>query len=182
MMNDLPDRLRGRAGALLILAIAILGGLWLVGQATSDVLEARGQIAEGRALLARTRAAANRPPLPAPLWAADEAALLAAFRTRLDGLMNGRAVLLDEAHLDPDADRPTAPRLSATLRGTAEGLHDLLLGLETQAPLAVVETANLKALRPADAETGWPTVMQLSLSLRGALVPAPAGTDPGGTP
>ena len=182
MTIDLPDLLRGRTGALLILAVAALGGFGLLGQAAGDIAETRGQIAEARALLSRTRAAASRPPLPAPLWATDDAALLAAFRTRLDGVMAGRAVLLDASGLEPDPARPNAPRLSATLRGTAEGLHGLLLALETQSPLAVVETARLGPARAADAETGWPTVMQLSLSLRGALVPAPAGGDPGTAP
>lgn len=103
------------------------------------------------------------------------AALLGAFRTRLDGLAADRAVLLDETRLERDADRPTAPRLAAVLRGTAEGLHGPLLALETQAPMAVVESAELSALRPADPETGSPTVMRLSLALRGALAAAPDG-------
>ncbi|GJE18842.1 hypothetical protein AIGOOFII_3575 [Methylobacterium marchantiae] len=174
MTTDLPVLLRGRLGALLLLGLAAAAGAWLLAQATGDVREAAEQIAGSRELLARTRAAADRPPPPAPLWATDEAALLAAFRARLDGLAAGRAVLLDDARLDRDADRPTAPRLAATLRGTTEGLHGLLLALETQPPLAVVETADLAVLRPADAETGWPTVMRLSLSLRGALATAPA--------
>lgn len=144
----------------------------------SVVVEARDHIAEGRALLGRTRAAANRPPLPAPFWGPDEAALLSAFRDRLDGLVAGRAVLLDESRLDSDPDRPAAPRLIATLRGTAEGLHGLLLALETQGPLAVIETAQLTAPRAADAETGRPTLMHLSLSLRGALVAPPPGEVP----
>ena len=182
MMMDLPTLLRGRTGAVLLLGIAIFAGCWLLGQATGAVLDAREQIAESRALLGRTRAAAQRPPLPAPLWATDEAALLAAFRARLAQLTGERAILVDESRLDPDPDRPTTPRLSATLRGTAEGLHGFLLALETQAPLALVETASLGVHRPADAEAGWPTVMQLSLSLRGALAAAPAGDTPGQAP
>ncbi|MBX9699798.1 MAG: hypothetical protein K2X74_10185 [Acetobacteraceae bacterium] len=182
MTIDLPSLLRGRTGALLILTVAAFGGLGLLGQAAGDVAEAQGQIAEARVLLSRTRAAASRPPLPAPLWATDDAALLTAFRARLDGVMAGRAVLLDASGLELDPGRPNAPRLSATLRGTAEGLHGLLLALETQSLLAVVESARLVSARAADAETGWPTVMQLSLTLRGAVVPAPAGGDPGPAP
>jgi len=173
MTTDLTSLLRGRGGALALLGLALVLGFWLLAQATSDVLDARERIAEGRDLLGRTRAAAERPAVAAPLWAADESALLAAFRARLDGLMASRALLLDDARLDPDAARPTAPRLSATLRGTAEGLHGLLLALETQAPLMVVETADLAVARAADAETGRPTIMQLTLALRGALSKAP---------
>ncbi|KQP29665.1 hypothetical protein ASF49_16025 [Methylobacterium sp. Leaf104] len=176
MTIDLPGLLRGRLGALLLLGLAVAAGAWLLAQALGDVREADEQIAGSRALLARTRAAANRPAPPAPLWGTDEAALLAAFRTRLDGLAADRAVLLDETRLERDAERPTAPRLAATLRGTTEGLHGLLLALETQTPLAVVETADLSALRPAEPEAGWPTVMRLSLSLRGALAAPPADT------
>lgn len=174
MTADLPGLLRGRLGALLLLGLAVMAGGGLLAQAFGAVSEADEQVAGARALLARTRAAAERPALPAPLWGADEAALLAAFRARLDALAANRAVLLDETRLARDPERPTAPRLAATLRGTAEGLHGLVLALETGTPLAVVETAELTAPRAADAETGWPTVMRLSLTLRGALTAAPA--------
>lgn len=173
MTPDLSTLLRGRGGAVALLGLALATGLWLLGQATSDVIDARERIAEGRDLLGRTRAAAARPALAPPLWAADESALLAAFRARLDGLIAPRALFLDDARLDPDAARPTAPRLTATLRGTAEGLHDLLLALETQSPLLVVETADLTVARAADAETGRPTIMKLTVALRGALSKAP---------
>lgn len=173
MIPDLTPFLRGRGGALALLGLALATGLWLLGQAASDVMDAQDRIADGRDLLSRTRAAAERPAGPTPLWAADESALLAAFRARLDGLMASRTLLLDDARLDPDAARPTAPRLSATLRGTAEGLHGLLLALETQGPLMVVETADLTVARAADAETGRPTIMQLTVALRGALSKAP---------
>ncbi|SFH07604.1 type II secretion system protein GspM [Methylobacterium gossipiicola] len=173
MSPDLATLLRGRGGAVALLGLAIVGGLWLLAQATGDVLDARERIAESRDLLGRTRAAAERPAPVPPLWAADESALLAAFRARLEGLTASRALLLDDARLDPDAARPTAPRLGATLRGTAEGLHSLLLALETQSPLMVVETADITVARPADAETGRPTVMQLTFALRGALAKAP---------
>lgn len=176
MITDLPDLLRGRGGALALLGLGLATGLWLAGQAVGGVLETREQIAESRALLGRVKAAAHRPALPAPLWAADEAALLTAFRARLEGLVASGALLLDETRLDRDAERRTAPRLGATLRGTAEGLQGLLLALETQAPLAVIETADLTVARLADPETGRPTVMRLSLGLRGALAAEPADT------
>lgn len=175
-MIDLPTALRGRPGAFLILAAGLVLGLGLLGQATATYLEARTQIAESRALLGRTRAAAARIEPPAPLSGADETALLAAFRARLDGLGGGRAVILDETTLQADAARPSAPRLVARLRGTAEGLHGLLLALETAAPLMVVEAADLTVLRAADAEAGWPTVMGLSLTARGAVLSARAAT------
>ena len=143
-----------------------------MGGPVADRLEAREQIADARGRLAQMREAAGRPAPAAPLWAADETALLAAFRARLDGLAAGRAVLIDAARLETDPARPGAPRLAAEIRGSAEGLHGLLRDLEGGAPQVAIETADLAVARAAEAEEGRPTLMRLALAARGLVVPA----------
>ncbi len=165
---------------LLALGVAIVLGTGPV----LDALAAADDIAAARDRLARAQAAAAAAPAPAPLSAADEAGLVIAFRSRLDALAAGRSATVDGAGLQPDPARPTLPRLSASLRGTAEGLHGLLAALESEAPLIVPEEAVLSVERPADSEIGRATVMRLNLTVRGVLLPAPTTgrTGPGGTP
>lgn len=159
-----------RAPLLGIVALALIVAL-AVGP-VSGAIEAQEQIAAARERLTRAQAAAIRPPQRAPLVAADAEALLAAFRTRLDALAAERAAVIDTATVEPDPAEPTLPRLRADLRGTAEGLYGLLHVLESEAPLIAVEEADLSLRRPADAETGRPTVMRARLTVRG-LVPLP---------
>ncbi|PIK72011.1 GspMb/PilO family protein [Methylobacterium frigidaeris] len=163
------------AGRPLLLGLAGLALAAALG--TGPVLDALGvadDIALARDRLARAQAAAAAPPVPAPLAAADEAGLVAAFRARLDTLAGERTATVDGAGIQPDPARPTLPRLSASLRGSAEGLHGLLQALETGAPLIVPEEAELSVERPADPEIGRATVMRLNLTVRGVLLPAPA--------
>ncbi|MFH6783923.1 MULTISPECIES: hypothetical protein [Methylobacterium] len=155
----------GLAGLSLAAAVAVGPVL--------DTLAAADDIALARDRLARVQGAAAAPPVPAPLSAPDEAGLVLAFRARLDALAAGRAVLVDGAGLQPDPARPTLPRLSASLRGTAEGLHGLVQALETESPLVVPEAAELSVERPADPEIGRPTVMRLNLTVRGVILPPP---------
>ncbi len=145
-----------------------------------EAVEAADQIAAARARLARMREAAARPPAPLPLAGPDANALLANFRARLEGLADGRAALVDGTEIELDPARPTLPRLRAILRGTAEGLHGLLHALESEAPLVAVEEAEIAVARPADAESGRPTLMQVALTARGVVdAPAePAGIRP----
>ncbi|AWN48601.1 hypothetical protein DK419_21450 [Methylobacterium terrae] len=157
----------GLAG--LALAVALAAGPVL------DALGAADDIAAARDRLVRAQAAAAAPPVPAPLSAPDEAGLVLAFRARLDALAAERVVAVDGAGLQPDPARPTLPRLSASLRGTAEGLHGLVQALETEPPLIVPEEAELSVERPADPEIGRATVMRLNLTARGVLLPAPPG-------
>ncbi|TNC15846.1 hypothetical protein FF100_00830 [Methylobacterium terricola] len=138
-----------------------------------DALAAADDIAASRDRLARAQAAAAAPPVPAPLSAPDETGLVLAFRSRLDALAAERVASVDGAGINPDPARPTLPRLSASLRGTAEGLHGLLQALETGSPLIVPEEAELSVERPADPEIGRATVMRLTLTVRGVLLPAP---------
>lgn len=172
--------LEGRARPILVGTLGL--GLILAAAAgpVGEAFDAASQIESGRERLVRARAAANRTPLPAPLSAADAEGLLAAFRARLDALAGARAARVEQAELEPDPDRPTLPRLRASLRGTAEGLYGLLHALETEAPLVAVEEAELRVERAADAETGRPTVMRVSLTARGVLMPpvSPAGAAP----
>lgn len=172
--------LEGRARPILLGTLAL--GLILAAAAgpVGEAFDAAAQIEAGRERLVRARAAANRTPLPAPLSGADAEGLLAAFRARLDDLAGSRAAVVERADLEPDPDRPTLPRLRASLRGTAEGLYGLLHALETEAPLIAVEAAELGIERAADAETGRPTVMRVSLTARGVLLPPapPAGAAP----
>ncbi len=139
-----------------------------------DALGAQDDIALARDRLARAQAAVAAPPSAPPLSAPDEAGLVAAFRARLDGLAAGRTATVDGTGLQPDPARPTLPRLTASLRGSAEGLHGLLQALETGSPLIVPEEAELAIERPADPEIGRATVMRLNLTVRGVLLPAPA--------
>ncbi|KMO12409.1 GspMb/PilO family protein [Methylobacterium platani] len=159
-----------------------LAGLALVaGLATGPVLDALGaadDVAAARDRLARAQAAAAAPPVPAPLSGPDEAGLVLAFRARLDALAAARVVAVDGAGIQPDPARPALPRLSASLRGTAEGLHGLLQALETESPLIVPDEAELSVERPADPEIGRATVMRLTLTVRGVLLPAPAQKTP----
>lgn len=167
--------LEGRARPILfgVLGLGLILGL-ILGLAAGPVgaaFEAAAQIEAARERLARARAAAIRAPLPVPLSGADTEALLSAFRAHLEDLAGARAAVVERADLEPDPDRPTLPRLRASLRGTAEGLHGLLQALETEAPLVAIEEAELGIERAADAETGRPTVMRVSLSARGVLIP-----------
>ncbi len=163
------------AGRPLLLGLAGLALAAALGTGpVLDALAAQDEIALARDRLARAQAAAASPLLPAPLSAADEAGLVIAFRARLDALAAERTVLVDGAGAQHDPARPTLPRLSASLRGTAEGLHGLLQALETGAPLIVPEEAALSVERPADPEIGRATVMRLNLTVRGVLLPAPA--------
>ncbi|SFK96529.1 GspMb/PilO family protein [Methylorubrum salsuginis] len=163
----LPNRpvLVALGGLGLLLALAI--------GPVSRAIDADTQIAAARDRLARAQAAAARPPQPAPLVAADADGLLAAFRARLQTLAGSRAVVIDTTNLEADPAQPTLPRLRAFLRGTAEGLHDLLQALETEAPLMAVEAAEFDIARAADEEGGRPLVMRASLTLRGVQLPPP---------
>lgn len=167
-------------GRALLLGLA---GLSLAAAvATGPVLDALGaadDIAAARDRLARAHRAAAAPPVPAPLSAPDESSLVLAFQSRLAALAAGRVAVVDGTGISRDPARPTLPRLSASLRGTAEGLHGLLEALETEPPLIVPEEAELSIERPADPEIGRATVMRLTLTVRGVLLPAPpAGTTP----
>ncbi|MGY2050991.1 hypothetical protein [Methylobacterium sp. JK268] len=167
----LPRRVR--AALLALAALAAAGGLGAA--ALLPLVDTAAEIDQARTLLGRVVEAGERAGPPAPLWAADPASLQAAFRSRLDGLAAGRTVLLDDVRLDFDPRRPTLPVMTAMLRGTTEGLRGLLLALETQAPLVVVESAELALLSPADAAAARPTVLRLTLAARGVLVPAAPG-------
>ncbi|MCF4125472.1 GspMb/PilO family protein [Methylobacterium sp. SyP6R] len=163
------------AGRPLLLGLAGLGLAAALGTGpVLDALAAQDDIAMARDRLARAQAAALAPPAPAPLSAADEAGLVAAFQSRLTALAAERSVAFDGAGIQPDLSRPTLPRLSASLRGTAEGLHGLLDALETGIPLVVLEEAEISVERPADPEIGRATVLRLTLTARGVLPPAPA--------
>ncbi|WP_167858555.1 hypothetical protein [Methylobacterium nonmethylotrophicum] len=162
-------------GRPLLAGLAALGLAIVLG--TGPVLDALGaadDIAQARDRLARAQDAAALPAVAAPLGATDETGLVLAFRARLDALAAERAVLVDGAGLQPDPARPALPRLTAALRGTAEGLHGLMQALETESPLVVPEEAELGIDRPADPETGRATVMRLTLTVRGVLLQAPA--------
>lgn len=161
-------------GPLLGLAGLALAALLAAGPVL-DALAAADDIAAARDRLARAQAAAAAPPVPAPLGATDEAGLVLAFRARLDALAAERVVAVDGAGLQPDPARPTLPRLSASLRGTAEGLHGLVQALESESPLIVPEEAELTVERPADPEIGRATVMRLTLTVRGVLLAPPPG-------
>lgn len=184
MLRDLlsaPLPLPTRPGLVGLGCFGLLLGL-AVGP-VSRAVEAEDQIATARDRLVRAQAAAARPPQPAPLFATDADALLAAFRGRLDGLVAGRAVVIDGSAVDPDPGQPTLPRLRAQLRGTAQDLHGLLHALETEAPLLAVEAADLDVARAADQEGGRPTIMRASLTLRGVLPPpAPPADETGRAP
>lgn len=165
------------AGRPLLLGLAGLALTAALGTGpVLDALSAQDDIAMARDRLARAQAAASAPPTPAPLSAADEAGLVAAFQSRLTALAAERTVAVDGSGIQPDPARPTLPRLSASLRGTAEGLHGLLDALETGVPLVVLEQAELSVERPADPEIGRATVMRLTLTARGVLAPAPKTT------
>lgn len=165
------------AGRPLLLGLAGLALVAAIGTGpVSDALSAQDDIAMARDRLTRAQAAALAPPSPAPLSAADEAGLVVAFQSRLSALAAERTVAVDGAGIQPDPSRPTLPRLSASLRGTAEGLHGLLDALETGAPLVVLEEAAISVERPADPEIGRATVLRLTLTTRGVLAPAPKAT------
>ncbi|MDN3621519.1 GspMb/PilO family protein [Methylobacterium isbiliense] len=160
-------------GKPLLLGLAGLGvALVLAVGPVRDATEAAEAIGVARDRLARARAAAAAPA-PVPLSAADEGALVAAFQARLDALAAEHVAVVDGAGLRADPDRPTLPRLSASLRGSAEGLHGLMQALETQGPLVVPEEAELSIERPADPEIGRATVLRLNLTVRGVLLQAP---------
>ncbi|KMO41132.1 hypothetical protein VQ02_06395 [Methylobacterium variabile] len=162
-------------GRPLLLGLAGLGlALVLAVGPVLDAVGAADDIGHARDRLARAQAAAAMPPVPAPLTAADEAGLVAVFRARLETLAAERAARIDGAGLQPDPARPALPRLSASLLGTAEGLHGLLQALETEGPLAAAEEAELSVERPADPEIGRATVMRLNLTIRGVLLPRPS--------
>ncbi|KMO31035.1 GspMb/PilO family protein [Methylobacterium aquaticum] len=162
------------AGRPLLVGLAGLALLAALGTGpVLDALAAQDDIAAARDRLMRAQAAAASPPSAAPLSAPDEAGLVVAFQGRLTALAAERTVLVDGAGIQPDPGRPTLPRLSASLRGTAEGLHGLLQALETGAPLIVPEEAELSVERPADPEIGRATVMRLNLTVRGVLLTAP---------
>jgi hypothetical protein len=169
----------GQARPILFGVLAVGLILALVAGPVGEAVEAAAQIESGRERLDRARAAASRPPLPIPLAGSSEEALLASFRQRLESLAGARAAVVERADFEADPDRPTLPRLRASVRGTAEGLHGLLQALEKEAPLIAVEEAELGIERAADRETGRPTVMRASLTARGVLIPPPA---PGATP
>ncbi|MBY0296798.1 MAG: type II secretion system protein M [Methylobacterium sp.] len=158
-------------GKPLLLGLAGLGlALVLAIGPVLDAVAAADAIGVARDRLARAQAAA---PVPVPLSAADDGALVAAFRARLEALAAEHIAVVDGAGLRADPDRPTLPRLSASLRGTAEGLHGLMLALETQGPLLVPEEAELTVERPADPDIGRATVLRLNLTVRGVLLPGP---------
>lgn len=167
----------GRARPILF---GLLGGslaLALVLDHAGDAFDASARIDRARERLARLHRAATRPPLPALLTAPDADGLLAAFRGRVEALAGGQAAILERAELDADPEHPHRPRLRAAIRGTAESLHGLLHALETEAPLVAVEEADLAVERPADPETGRPTMMRATLTARGFVLPA-AGNAP----
>jgi len=137
-------------------------------------LDADIEIEAARARLDRAREQAARQPGVPPLTAADGDALLAAFRARLEALAGTGAVVIDGTLIEPDPARPALPRLRATLRGTAEGLHGLAHAVETGSPLMAVEEADLTVERPADAEIGRPTLMRLAFAARGVVTGKPA--------
>lgn len=166
-MPELPGLLPGRP-----LLVGLAGLALALGLACGPVLEAveaGGQITAAHERLARMRDAAARTPAPLPLAGPDANALLARFRTRLEGLAEGRAALVDGTEIEIDPAGPSLPRLRATLRGTAEGLHGLLHALESEAPLVAVEAAEIVVARAADAESGRPTLMQVALTARGMV-------------
>jgi hypothetical protein len=163
-------RSRSRVAALAVLAAVLLGLCGILGTHLSAALDTEADISRTRNLLARTKAGLQ-PRMNIPLWATDEASLLAAFRARIATLTVGRAVLVNNVHLVPDPARPLAPILAASLRGTTQGLQGLLLDLETQPPFIVVETADLSLLKAADAEEDRPTILGASLTARGFLAP-----------
>jgi hypothetical protein len=148
------------AGAGLLLAAA--GPVFLA-------FEASGEIEAARDRLHRARDMAARPVAVPPLVAPDGGALVAAFRTRLDALAAGEAVVVDAAVIEADPARPDLPRLRGTLRGTASGLHGVMHALESGTPLMAIEEADLGIERPADSEIGRPTLMRLALTVRGVI-------------
>lgn len=169
----------GQARPILLGALALGLILALVAGPVGEAFEAAAQIEAGRERLDRARTASSRPPLPVPLAGPSEAELLTIFRDRLESLAGARAAVVERVDLEADPDRPTLPRLRASIRGTAEGLHGLLRALETEAPVIALEEAELGIERAADRETGRPTVMRASLTARGVLIPSPA---PGAAP
>ncbi|GEP03105.1 GspMb/PilO family protein [Methylobacterium oxalidis] len=171
MIGPIAGRI-GRPGATILAAGLVLAGLLSAGQVVGGLLDARAEIAEARARLGHLQAAAGRPPPAAPLSGGDEAALLGAFRARLDALASGRALVIDGARVEADPGSPTLPRLHAQMRGTAEALHGLLAALEAGPPLVVVEAAEIGIARPADAVEERPTALRLDLTARGAVLPA----------
>ncbi|WP_156635443.1 hypothetical protein [Methylobacterium sp. Leaf123] len=171
--------MEGPARPILFGAFAMGLILALVAGPVGEAVEAAAQIEVGRERLARARAASARPPMPIPLAGSSEEELLAVFRARLESLAGTRAAVVERADLEADPDRPTLPRLRASIRGTAEGLHGLLQALETEAAFIAFEEAELGIERAADRETGRPTVMRASLTARGVLIPPPA---PGAAP
>lgn len=166
----------------LLVRLAAFGLLLAVAAGpVSSALDATGEIAAARERLDRARAMAARPPVALPLSATDGEGLLAAFRGRLDALVGEAAVVVDSATIEPDPARPDLPRLRANLRGTAQGLHGVMHALETGSPLVAVEEADLGIERPADAEIGRPTVMRLTVVVRGVVAgrpPEPQRTNP----
>jgi hypothetical protein len=163
----LPARpLLVRLGALALLLALGAGPV-------SSALDASAEIDAARLRLDRAREQVARPAAGLPLVAPDGEALLAAFRARLDAL--GPGALVDVATLDADPAKPDLPRLRASIRGTAQGLHGLMHALETGTPLVAVEEADLAVDRPADAEIGRPTILRLALTVRG-VVAAPKPT------
>jgi len=154
----------------LLIRLAAFGLLLALGAGpVSSALDAAAEIDAARARLVQARDLAARPSAAPPLVAAEADALLAAFRARLDGLATPQAVVIDWTGLEADPARPDLPRLRASLRGTAGGLHGLIHALETGAPLMAIEEADLGIERPADPAIGRPTVMRLAVTLRGLI-------------
>ncbi len=155
-----------RLGALAVLVALAAGPV-------SSALDAAAEIDAARLRLDRAREQVARPAAGLPLVAPDGEALLAAFRAHLDAL--GPGALVDIATLEPDPAKPDLPRLRASIRGTAQGLHGLMHAVETGTPLVAVEEADLSVDRPADSDIGRPTILRLALTVRGVVsAPKPA--------
>ncbi len=137
-----------------------------------DALAAQDDIAMARDRLARAQAAALAPPAPGALERCGRGRPRRRLPVPPHRAGGGAERRIRRAGIQPDLSRPTLPRLSASLRGTAEGLHGLLDALETGIPLVVLEEAEISVERPADPEIGRATVLRLTLTARGVLPPA----------
>ncbi len=180
MNAPLSDRIAGWVpGAPAFLALGALAVLGLaVAGPVADIGELGDGIAEARERLARTRAAAARPVPSTPFAGGDAEAVSAAFRARIEAALAGRAVILEGVTVIADLDQARLPVLSAALRGTAEGLHGVLSDLDAGIPRVAAETADISVASPADADEERPTVLRLSLAVRGLLAPADAPPRP----
>ncbi|KQU05706.1 hypothetical protein ASG60_03375 [Methylobacterium sp. Leaf469] len=180
MIAALSDRVSGwmpRAPVLLALGALAVLGLAVAGP-VSEIRELGNGIAEARDRLARTRAAAARPVPSTPFSGVDADAVSAAFRARIETAIAGRAVILEDVTVVPDPDQVRLPLLNAALRGTAEGLHGVLAELDGGLPRVRTETAEIAVASPADADEERPTLLRLSLTVRGLLAPADAPPRP----